>query len=878
MGEAWDSTPREEHETGGLNPLSETNDAGRGDRTGRPYEESSSTQPISVEDLTLAEFFRHLWHAPAQTWSAFRHVLQSPGTALPLQKATSVPHQQRTASLRLPGAHVPLLDTVRILISEPLEPLTHEQRQARQHAAVVFWLRLAALLTGFYGSSILMMGYIESLIGLEAGKPYLVMAFLLWLASELYDSWPIIRQWWESRNATDESAAAPFVEAETSSDRYRRTRDWLLERGVRAGAGLAFSLVAAAFTAGNHFTLPGVLAWFASIAAWVAAFAPPEWTPRRIWTAVCGIRIRRNATFWALVMILAVGAFFRLNQLANVPPEMTSDHVEKLLDAQRVLSGDTQVFFPNNGGREPFQMYAMALLSGVPGLGMNFTTLKLLTAIEGLITLPVLWWMGRVVIGRDNPQLGNLVGLSLAALVAVSYWHVALSRLGLRIVLTVLVATLLIIFLTRALRYNRRGDFILAGLTLGFGMYTYQAVRMLPVVVVIGIGLVLIFKAKTFLERRTYLLNSAVLVLMALVAFVPLLTFSIQYPNYFWLRTSGRLFGDAIIITTDEEGNRIIRDATLSERVEAFRQNLPVLMDNLRNALLMYNWKGDVLWFSAVPNRPAMDVLTGTLLVIGLAAWLARMFRRRDVADWLLPIMLFVMLLPSAFSIAYPIENPSATRTSGTLPEAYLFAALPLALLIASVAKLVRGRLGVVAGGMLAGAALLIAGSGNYQSYFTDYYNAYLLSSPAPYTQVGKYLRGFANSGGAFGNAFMLGYPYWWDHRAIGMEAGLMDWPNGVVDPDGDAGSQSAADEVPRFLYLAAQTNNRYRFDPEKDILFFYSPNDVGSDQRLHELFPSGYAQLVKTQKPNNDFLIYRVPAMGIEGFIDFVVRSGAAG
>jgi class 3 adenylate cyclase len=74
------------------------------------------------------------------------------------------------------------------------------------------------------------------------------------------------------------------------------------------------------------------------------------------------------------------------------------------------------------------------------------------------------------------------------------------------------------------------------------------------------------------------------------------------------------------------------------------------------------------------------------------------MVRRRDPADWLIPIMLFIMLLPSALSLAYPIENPSATRTSGTLPAAYLLAAFPLALIVDGIAKVSPGRRGRLVG------------------------------------------------------------------------------------------------------------------------------------------------------------------------------------
>ncbi|PJF23828.1 MAG: hypothetical protein CUN53_20915, partial [Phototrophicales bacterium] len=125
-------------------------------------------------------------------------------------------------------------------------------------------------------------------------------------------------------------------------------------------------------------------------------------------------------------------------------------------------------------------------------------------------------------------------------------------RLGLRIVLTPLVTTVLLIFLVRALRYNCRWDWIGVGLTLGFGVYTYQAVRMLPVVVVVGVGLTLLFGlfqwgAKRLAVSRDMLVNLAAAGVIAFVAFVPLFRFSIEYPEDFWRRTSGRLFGDAIM-------------------------------------------------------------------------------------------------------------------------------------------------------------------------------------------------------------------------------------------------------------------------------------------------------------------------------------------
>ncbi len=826
----------------------------------------NETDSGAIENLTVAQFIGQAWRAPIESWQAFLALVRSPaGDSVP------VPTQLRSKP------------ATRSQPSAPAAALSPEERRAQQREWVQLGLRLSSLVFGLYGSGILATERIES-TGLHVGAPFLLLAFLLWLAADVYGSWPAFAAWRVRRRA-EKPAESDSLPAEPERIETAAGSS-LAVRLALAGVGLAFCWMAAVFNGGNRFSLPGVAAWAMSIVLWTAAFAPAGWGIGALWRALRGIQFRPNSTFWALAAIVLVGATFRLHDLGHVPPEMTSDHVEKLLDAQRVLDGNPQVFFPNNGGREPFQMYAMALFSRLPGLAMDFHTLKLLSAIEGIITLPVLWWMGRAVIGRDNPRLGNAVGLALAALVAVSYWHVALSRLGLRIVLTPLVTALLIIFLGRALRHNRRGDFILAGLVLGFGLYTYQAVRMLPVVVVLGLVMAVIFWSRTWLERGRYIAHLGVLVVMAVVVFVPMLYFSIEYPNYFWMRTAGRLLGDDIIQTTDEQGRLVERIATVEERIEAFQRNLPVLLDNIRNALLMYNWKGDVLWFNAAPNRPAMDPLTATLFIAGLAAWLARMVRRRDILDWLLPPLLFIMLLPSAFSIAYPIENPSATRTSGTLPAAYLFAALPLAVIAMSLARALPGRRGWVVGA--GGAALVVLGahSANWNLYFQEYYRAYFMSSPAPYSEAGRMLRGFADSGGGYGNAFMLASPFWWDHRAVGLEAGLLDWPNGIADPDGDSGPLLAVDDVPRFLYLASLKTDRYRFDPERDILFFYALTDdpAGSLEgdrtgpRLRELFPSGYSQRIQSYKPGDDFNIFRVPALGTQNFIDFVVRTGAAG
>jgi hypothetical protein len=703
----------------------------------------------TFEDLTLAEAAGRLIRAPFATVRALNDVAQA-------KRDTS------------------MLTIESVPAAVPLPTVAHRARVALiadSREAVRLVLRVMAFVVALWGSNILAFAATRTEeVALNAGAPFLLLGFVLWLIADVYGEWPNLQAWFSRPHETedDELVEKPSREPFTG---FHPARVFL------ALGGLFASFLALRFTSNNNFTFAGFWIWMVSIVLWVAALAPAGWGIRATWNWIRERNIRA-APLWvivSLVLIMLLGAVFRLADLPSTPPEMTSDHVEKILDAQNVLNGTHQVFFPNNGGREAFQFYAMAWFSQLPGLDLNFTTLKLLSGLEGLIAILAMFWLGREVIGSENRSLGNLVGVLLAALVAASYWHTALSRLGLRIVLTTLITALLLIFLARAMRYNQRGDFIKAALVLGFGLYMYQAVRMLPVVIVLGIAIAFVFRARNWADRGRYLFNFAVLVIIAFVVFVPLFGYFLNYPDDFLRRTSGRLFGDEVIQETNAEGQIVERNPTIRERVDAFNRNFPQLRENMRNAVLMFNWKGDVAWINAAPNRPAMDIYAGTLFILGLAAWLSRMIRRRDVFDWLLPLALLVMLLPSALAIAYPVENPSHTRTSGALPEAYLIAALPLALIVQSSAKALRGRIGLYPAAALVLLVVIGGYSLNNSLYFNDYRVSYIDSS-LPHSEAGRILRGFAESDGGFGNAFMIGYPYWWDHRAVGIEAGRTDY------------------------------------------------------------------------------------------------------
>ncbi|MDX1994422.1 MAG: glycosyltransferase family 39 protein [bacterium] len=796
------------------------------------------------EDLTLAELTGQLRRAPFATMRALARVVTTPD------------YTGKPMALAIPAPVEP------VIASEPRPQMPLDTTPA-ERAALKYGLMSAAFALAVVGSFILVSAPTRTEARqLLQGLPFLLAGFGLWLGAEAYGSWHNLRHWWQvQRKQKAERGSDPQITQVL-------WENWPRHRVVLIGIALVGAVVAWVGTANNRFTAVGFWAWVISILFICLAFVPAGCSPL-VWMRMSGqhirrFRIRDNWTLIVLILIMILSGFFRVYDLNVNPPEMTSDHKEKLLDAERVANGDRDVFFINNGGREPFQFYALAILSHLPGVELNFMLLKMLAVIESMVTIPVLYLLGREVIGERDRKTGDLVGLALAALVAVSYWHVAVTRLALRIVLTPLMASLLLLFLARGMRHNRRADFVFAGLTLGFGLYMYQAVRMLPVVVIVAGLVMLLMNNRRPVERGRIILNFSVLVLVSFIVFVPLFRFSVEFPEFFWMRTFGRLLGDDVIQETNAEGVIVYRNATVGERLQAFQENLPILTNNFRNALLMYNWKGDVAWINGYPNYPAMDAFTGSLLIIGLAAWLALIFRTRDPVFVLVPLMLLVMLLPSALSIAQPIENPSATRTSGSLPPAYLLAAFPLVLLATNTRRQLRGQGGLLAAGGFSAAVVLLALALNWRVYFGPFRESYINSS-LPYSDAGQILRSFADEpNGAYGNAFMIAYDFWWDHTIVGMEAGLFHWQNGVVYRSDIPNEIDEAWRCRSADYLNA-------LDSDSDLLFFYNLRDDETEALLRSWFPQGTVTVVTTYQPNDDFKTYRVPALGAAGLQDFL-------
>jgi hypothetical protein len=375
-------------------------------------------------------------------------------------------------------------------------------------------------------------------------------------------------------------------------------------------------------------------------------------------------------------------------------------------------------------------------------------------------------------------------------------------------------------------------------------------------------------------DRRAYFVNFIVIGVLSFAVFVPLFRYSNEFPELFWRRASGRLLGDELIFETLEDGTQIERVPTWDERLNALGLNVVQLGNNYGRALSMFTYRGDGAWFHNAPAYPAFDPFSGALLILGVGGWVGLMIRRRDVALLIVPISLLLLLLPSAVALANPNENPSHTRASGAMIGAYVFTAWGLMLLADAVSTVITSpRLRRPSKVIVFAGVALISLNWTHTIIFGPYDDFYQ-SSWSPQVEAGAYMRGFADSGSGFGNAFILAGANFFDYRGVAVEAGLTPgyFPNGDIPMD----------RLPYRMADAYARTGQFHLDPQRDLLFIYPWYETTDDitPQLEAWLPGGRALIVDTRQdktwlPNERYRVYKLDAIGTTAFEAFLKERG---
>jgi 4-amino-4-deoxy-L-arabinose transferase-like glycosyltransferase len=344
-----------------------------------------------------------------------------------------------------------------------------------------------------------------------------------------------------------------------------------------------------------------------------------------------------------LLAIILLAAFLRLYRIDALPPGDGYDPAYYGIDAVQILQGDWPLFLPTNFGREVLFSYLVAISVAV--FGISPLAIHVASAVVGILTVPAVYLVGREILAEEKGALGRYGGLLAALAVAISYWHLNWSRYGVRAILLPLFASITITFLWRGFRTGSRWHFVASGIFLGLGMYTYQAARILPLLVIFGFAYMVAWRR---MPLRRALESLLVVAVVALLIFAPLGIYFLTHPGSFSQRIEQTLVLDT---AQDLQGN-----------VEAS-------WEQVLKVFLVLFVQGDNYAIHNLIGRPALNGFLAFLLVLGAVVSLVRI--KRPAYPFLLT-WLIVMSIPAVLAGRGPIGK----RAIGTLPAVMILIAI----------------------------------------------------------------------------------------------------------------------------------------------------------------------------------------------------------
>lgn len=320
----------------------------------------------------------------------------------------------------------------------------------------------------------------------------------------------------------------------------------------------------------------------------------------------------------------------------TLPPGLHWDEAYNTLAALRLVrDGGFEPFIRVDLGRMPLHIYLTTFLFALFG---PFTVGGRIAAlIPGLLNLVVLVPLiqsafANVLSGSERNRLAWLA----AGQMAVTYWFVHFSRLGMEHSTLAFYSTLALWAMWWAVRQPTPWRTLIAGGLLGLSIYTYPAAYALPMAVLLCLAYAAFRQrppgALVWRFAFRYALGFALVVM-------PLVVFASRYPEW-------------------------ILNRPTSQRIES----LAPLGQNTFNAIGGLIWRGDYNTSYNLRDRPFFDPIQVGLFLLGLSVCVRRI---RQPAYAFILLWLGVMLIPQIVS-----EAPHFGRIAGATVPAVLIAAL----------------------------------------------------------------------------------------------------------------------------------------------------------------------------------------------------------
>jgi len=355
--------------------------------------------------------------------------------------------------------------------------------------------------------------------------------------------------------------------------------------------------------------------------------------------------MNRKLEIILLIIIVIAGSYLRIHRITELPPGLWFDEAENAQEAARILDGNYYpIYTQSYYSKETFYIYFIALFFKL--FGYSAVNLRLVSVVFGIISIPVMYVFLKYL-------FGSRVSLGATALFATSHWHLFFSRVGFRAILMIPISILAIYYLFKATDQNKKKYYILAGIFLAMGYYTYIPFRTVSLLFFIYILCLSICK-KGFI--KSHFTGLVIYSIVTIICLSPLLYFVITKPHTYLGRVS---------------------QASLSKLYEG-EELKNQIKTNIILYLKMFHFYGDTHSRHNLPGKPALTYLMALTATPGFLLIIMQFWKSRNIFYLLWFIF---MMLPGILTI--PPQN--FLRTLNVLPLVFICSAVFLEHLFRSV-------------------------------------------------------------------------------------------------------------------------------------------------------------------------------------------------
>lgn len=435
---------------------------------------------------------------------------------------------------------------------------------------------------------------------------------------------------------------------------------------------------------------------------------------------------------WIIGLIVFFAFLVRVVHIQTIPASLNWDEVAFGYNAFTLgVDGKDEFgvvlpfkFLESYGDFKP-PLYAYLAILPIKLFGLNEFAVRFPSVLFGTLTVLITYLLVRRIFHKMQISIGGMQGSTVIALLAafllaISPWHIMLSRAAFEAnIVTFLLTTGMWLFLESIQAQKKRITLLLSLSAISFvlTLYTFNSARVVTPLLVLM--LVVTFRQWIFAHVRSVAIAAGIGMLLV----IPIIPFLLS-PQAGLRYKEVNIFSDVSVIersnTFIQQDNNAVWSRFIHNRRLAYAAEYAMhYLDHFNTAFLFIS--GDVN-----PRFSTQDV--GELYLadlIFLSMGIIILFRKRDGYWWILPAWLLIGIIPAATAR----ETPHALRIGTTLPVWQILSAYGVYQALVYL-KSKKARLVPVAAGVIIAA---------YSINFVYFFHGYLTHYMREYSQEWQY-------------------------------------------------------------------------------------------------------------------------------------------